>query len=134
VHATGVWAASGEPHTQPGQTYELEPADELVQLQSTGRPVRMCEANGDQRSKTRAMGYGSFVAAPVYEGTSVWGVLGVAAHRPNAFPPGAEDRLREYTEMIATAVRNAEDRSRLDHQAGVDALTALPTTARSATG
>jgi diguanylate cyclase (GGDEF)-like protein len=118
--------ASGEPHTEAGQIYELEPADELVRLYATGRPVRMFDGDGAHESKTRALGYASFVAAPVYEGTSVWGTLGVAAHRANAFPPGAEDRLSAYTEMIATAVRNAEDRSRLDHQAGVDPLTGLP--------
>jgi diguanylate cyclase (GGDEF)-like protein len=126
VHVTGVWATTGETYTQPGQTYELEPTDELARVYATGRPVRLLDADGRRASKTRALGYHSFVAAPVYEGTTVWGVLGVAAHRPDAFPPGAEDRLREYTEMIATAVRNAEDRSRLDHQAGVDPLTALP--------
>src|SRR3954453_10069152 len=39
---------------------------------------------------------------------------------------GAADRLSEDAELIATAVRNAEDRSRLDGQAGVDELTGVP--------
>ena len=42
------------------------------------------------------------------------------------FPLGSEERLRDYAELIATAVSNAEDRTRLDRQAGEDPLTGLP--------
>jgi len=126
LHATGVWAADGRSRTAPGQVHELEPGDELARVHVTGRPVRMAEEDDGRPSMTRTLGYRSFVAAPVYSGPSVWGVLGVAARRARTFPPGAEDRLREYADLIATAVRNAEDRARLHRQSGVDELTALP--------
>ena len=41
-------------------------------------------------------------------------------------PPGAEERLHDYADLIATAVANAEDRARLDAEAATDALTGLP--------
>jgi diguanylate cyclase (GGDEF)-like protein len=53
-------------------------------------------------------------------------VLLSGAARPAAFAPGDEARLRDYADLIATAVANAEDRARLDRQAGVDPLTGLP--------
>jgi hypothetical protein len=46
--------------------------------------------------------------------------------RPHEFAAGAEERLQEYADLIATAVANAEDRARLDREAAVDALTGLP--------
>ena len=45
---------------------------------------------------------------------------------PHVFAPGTEERLREYADLIATAVANAEDRARLDSEAATDALTGLP--------
>ena len=54
------------------------------------------------------------------------GCLVVAAHRANAFPAGAELRLKDFADLIATAVANAEDRAHLQTQAATDVLTGLP--------
>jgi diguanylate cyclase (GGDEF)-like protein len=66
------------------------------------------------------------LAASVRTGAAVWGALVVVATEPQGFAPGAEARLREYADLIATAVANAEDRARLDREAATDALTGLP--------
>ena len=59
-------------------------------------------------------------------GAAVWGALVVVATDPHEFAPGAEERLQDYADLIATAVANAEDRARLDAEAATDALTGLP--------
>jgi diguanylate cyclase (GGDEF)-like protein len=66
------------------------------------------------------------LAAPVRNGAAVWGALVVVATEPHEFADGAEERLQDYADLIATAVSNAEDRARLDASAAVDALTGLP--------
>jgi diguanylate cyclase (GGDEF)-like protein len=118
----GVWQG----RTEPGQILELEPDDEIAQVRAGGRPVRIDRYDEPCTSRAHGYGYRSLVAAPVHAGTAVWGVLLAGAQRPSAFPPGAEERLRDYADLIATAVANAEDRTRLDRQAGVDALTGMP--------
>jgi diguanylate cyclase (GGDEF)-like protein len=122
LQAAGVWRG----HTEPGQVLELDPGEELSRLRITGEPVRVDEYEPGARSRVAALGYRAFLGAPVHVGTGIWGFLSVTARRPHAFAPGAEERLRDYAELIATAVANAEDRTRLDLQAGVDELTGLP--------
>jgi diguanylate cyclase (GGDEF)-like protein len=88
--------------------------------------VRVDRYETASTSRAHVLGHRSLVAAPVHAGAGVWGVLLAAAARPSAFAPGDEERLRDYADLIATAVVNAEDRARLDRQAGVDAVTGLP--------
>ena len=66
------------------------------------------------------------LAAPVHTGTALWGALVVAAPDTSGFAPGAQERLPDYTDLIATAVANAEDRARMDTEAAIDGLTGLP--------
>ncbi|MEY2532470.1 MAG: hypothetical protein QOF29_380 [bacterium] len=117
----GVWQG----RTEPGQVLVLDPADELARVRTAAAPIRIDEYGEDHVSRAQTFGYRSFIGAPVYADTALWGALVVTAGRPHAFAPGAEDRLRDYADLIATAVANAEDRTRLDRQAGVDPLTGL---------
>jgi len=66
------------------------------------------------------------LAAPIRHGAAVWGALVVVATDPHDFAAGAERRLQDYADLIATAVANAETRARMDAQAATDALTGLP--------
>ena len=66
------------------------------------------------------------LAAPVQSGAALWGALIVVATDPHEFADGAEERLHDYADLIATAVANAEDRARLGAEAATDALTGLP--------
>jgi diguanylate cyclase (GGDEF)-like protein/putative nucleotidyltransferase with HDIG domain len=126
VQVMGNWSPTGQARTEPGQFVALQPDDELVRLRTAGKPIRVDHYGESASSVAHALGYRSFVAAPVHAGNALWGVLAVTARRPGAFPRGAEDRLREYAELMATAVANAEDRARLHSHAGIDPLTDLP--------
>jgi diguanylate cyclase (GGDEF)-like protein/putative nucleotidyltransferase with HDIG domain len=118
----GVWQGT----THPGQVLELDPEDELARVRADGAAVRIERFGADAPSVARRSGYHALVGAPVHAGPAIWGVLIAGARRPAAFAPGVEARLAAYADLIATAVSNAEDRSRLDRQAGVDELTGLP--------
>src|SRR3954449_5563790 len=112
--------------TDAGTVLEVHPDDELARVRVAGRPIRIDRYADDAPSRAHRFGYRSFVGAPVHVGGAIWGVLVAGSRVADGFPLGAEERLRDYAELIATAVSNAEDRTRLDRQAGVDALTGMP--------
>jgi diguanylate cyclase (GGDEF)-like protein len=122
IQMAGVWQG----RTEPGEVIELTPEDEMARVWAEGGPIRVDEYDEGDRSRVPRLGYRSFVGAPIHAGAGIWGAVGATARRPAAFGPDAEERLRDYADLIATAVVNAEDRAQLHAQAGIDPLTALP--------
>src|SRR3954447_457464 len=122
VHVMGVSHGS----TDAGTVLEVHPDDELARVRVAGRPLRIDRYADDAPSRVPRFGYRSFVGAPVHVGGAIWGVLVAGSRVADGFPLGAEKRLRDYADLLATAVSNAEDRTRLDRQAGVDPLTGMP--------
>src|SRR3954452_13724103 len=112
--------------TDAGTVLEVPPDDELARVRVAGRPIRIDRYADDAPSRAHRFGYRSFVGAPVHVGGAIWGVLVAGSRVEDGFPLGAEKRLRDYADLLATAVSNAEDRTRLDRQAGVDPLTGMP--------
>ncbi|MET7403303.1 DUF4118 domain-containing protein [Dactylosporangium sp. NPDC005572] len=82
----------------------------------SSRPARM-DSYGGRRGTladlARTEKMRSSVAAPVLVDGVVWGVLTVLWARAEPPPEGAEHRLAQFTELVATAVANAEDRAEL---------------------
>ena len=60
----------------------------------------------------REMGIRSMVASPINVEGRLWGVVN-AATRQGPFPPGTDDQLADFTELVATAVGNAQSRAEL---------------------
>jgi signal transduction histidine kinase len=46
-------------------------------------------------------------------GGRVWGVIAASSKRDAPFPPGTEEQIAEFTELVATAIANAESRAEL---------------------
>ncbi|WP_053206929.1 GAF domain-containing protein [Jiangella muralis] len=77
----------------------------------TGAPVRVSGAaatNGAGGPLARELGIRSSIGCPVVTGGELWGVVVVSARNPRAFPPETEERILHFTELLATAVTNAE--------------------------
>jgi len=55
----------------------------------------------------------SSVGAPIVVGGKLWGVLGASVRRADPLPEDAEARLAAFTELVATAVSNAQTREEL---------------------
>jgi signal transduction histidine kinase len=83
----------------------------------TGRPAQVNEDSWSGVSDPvadamRALGVRSMMASPVMVEGGLWGVVSASTTR-GPFPPGTADRMADFTELVATAVGNAESRAEI---------------------
>jgi signal transduction histidine kinase len=83
----------------------------------TGQSIRVDLADPETppsfRARLEAHEVKSFVAAPIKLASRTWGVVGVSLAAPRSFPPGAEERLRAFTQLVSLALANEEARGQL---------------------
>jgi signal transduction histidine kinase len=82
----------------------------------TGRPARIAdcrETDGPGAGVARVWGIRSAVGAPIKVEGRLWGVVTVASMNEAPLPVDTEARLAGFTELVATAVANAESRAAL---------------------
>src|SRR4029079_5844903 len=68
---------------------------------------------GDAAAAARKMGWRSSVGAPITVQGHLWGALAVVSASASPLPPDTERRLVKFTELVATAIANAESREEL---------------------
>jgi GAF domain-containing protein len=99
-----------------GSRWRPQPPLATAEALRTGMPARCddySQASGTFVDATvRAMGIRSSVAVPIVVEGQLWGVI-VAGVRHGRFPDDSEQRLVGFTELVGTAVANAEGRTRL---------------------
>ena len=79
-------------------------------VQRTGRPARLDDvaASGAIGDRVKGEAVRSAVATPIIVGGRVWGAM-VAAHtHHDPLPADTEARIAQFTELMATAIANAE--------------------------
>jgi signal transduction histidine kinase len=84
-------------------------------LQTIG-PVRIDDYEGVEGStadEIRALGIRSSVGCPVLVEGRLWGAIAASSKTEGAFPAGTELRLGEFTQLVATAIANADSRNEL---------------------
>src|SRR5262249_37166156 len=94
----------------------IDPESLTAAVLRTGHPARIqdfAEAAGPWAAQSRELGYRSAVGAPVTVQGRLWGVMIVTSTDAFAWPPDPEDRLADFTELLATAIGNAESRGEL---------------------
>ncbi len=90
----------------------------------TGEPARVdgyAESTGEAADIARRYGWRSSIAAPIAVEGRAWGVMLVASQRPEPFPAGSEKKLAAFTDLVATAVGNAQARAEVERLAGEQA-------------
>ncbi|MFL5954650.1 MAG: GAF domain-containing protein [Gaiellaceae bacterium] len=121
--ATGSWSSS--PGGVPvGTRSALGGRNVLTLVAETGAPARVDGydgASGEAAEIARRHGWRSSIAAPISVDDRVWGVTLVATQRPELFPVGAEERLSAFTDLVGTAIANAEARGELERLAAEQA-------------
>jgi GAF domain-containing protein len=63
--------------------------------------------------RARERGVRSSVAAPIIVEGRLWGQIGAGSTGERPLPPDTEARLADFTELVATAIANAESRAGL---------------------
>jgi len=112
-----VLATSYEPGLEipVGDRVSLNAENVAARVFRTGRPVRM-ERFGDNPGTMSEMfiglGVRLAVGAPIIVEGRLWGVI-LAAWRRTHPGPSAEERMEEFTALVATAISNAQARADL---------------------
>jgi signal transduction histidine kinase len=97
--------------------WEFQPGMASAEVYRTGRPARVDavdwpSASGPVAAAARGLDIVSSVASPVVVEGRPWGAM-IVASAGELLPFDAEDRLEKFTELLGTAVANAESRSEL---------------------
>jgi signal transduction histidine kinase len=114
VTALGGWTSVGG-YVHVGERFALEGTVSGLVFE-TRRPERInsyAEAPGAAAAAAREMGWRSSVGAPITVEGRLWGVLAVSSRSDRLLPSDTERRLAEFTELVATAIANAESREEL---------------------
>ena len=99
-----------------GARLDLHGDNVAAMVLSTGRPARMNthqDAAGPAAALIRDLGYRSGVGVPVIVDGRLWGTAIVGSSSKQPPPPDTESRLRDFAELVATAIANADARAEL---------------------
>lgn len=102
------------PHVRVGERWEDYPAAGLTAtVLRTGRPARVDDYHdipgGEPYLKE---GLRSAVAMPIHVNGRLWGIVAVGSGQ-GPMSPDTEQRMTEFTDLIATAIANAQSRAEL---------------------
>jgi hypothetical protein len=93
-----------------GSRWNLEGENVVAMVADSGQPARMDShdtAAGEAAALIRRLGLRAGVGAPIVVEGRLWGVT-VVGSSAEPLPPDAEQRVGEFTELVATAIANAE--------------------------
>jgi signal transduction histidine kinase len=101
---------------QVGTRWELDDALASTEVYRTGQCARIdkrdwASASGPIYDTGRGQGLVSTVASPIIVEGRLWGAATVSAREP--LPADADKRLEKFTELLATAIANADSRAQL---------------------
>jgi GAF domain-containing protein len=110
-----VISSFGVPAFPAGSRWPLDVPSLTRTIQETGGPARIDDfANAlGLDALARDAGVKAAVGAPIVVGGSVFGSINIATIERGPFPADTEERLAAFTELVATAISNAEARREL---------------------
>ena len=108
------WSPGGE-RMAPGVRHPIEAAKATEMVRDTGRPARIDHDAAESGAGVWVSGPAvrSVVAVPVTVDGRLWGAMAVGWTGDDPPPPGTENRLSGFTDLVATAIANAESRAEL---------------------
>jgi signal transduction histidine kinase len=116
VTVVGAWSGTGQLVVAVGGRLPLGGGNATTLVFQTGRPARIDHHGEDVGSASApfvAAGMRSSVGAPISVQGRLWGVMIGASGRAGPLPAGTEVRLAGFTDLVATAIANAEAQAAL---------------------
>jgi signal transduction histidine kinase len=110
------WSVHGTPIFPVSGGVPLEGDAAVPKVSRSGRPERVddySQVDGRLAEMIRAAGIASAVAAPIKVAGRLWGAVVATTGRPYSFPPGTEERIASFAELVADALANADAREQL---------------------
>jgi signal transduction histidine kinase len=100
-----------------GTRWGFQPGMASAQVYRTRRSARVdamdwSSASGPVAAAARRLGIVSSVASPIVVEGRLWGAMNITSTN-EVVPAGTEGRLENFTDLLATAIANAESRSEL---------------------
>jgi PAS domain S-box-containing protein len=130
VVSVAQWGSA--PGIRVGQRFPLEGDSVSKRVLRSGRAARIDdyeEAHGAIATTIRGMGIRSAVGAPISVEGRTWGVMTATSKGQGPFPAHTEARIAQFTELMATAIANAEARAEVarlaDEQAALRRVATL---------
>jgi signal transduction histidine kinase len=111
-----VRSRTGEPLPPRGRRQVLGGKNVNTIVFETGRAARIdsyADASGPLGVAAREVGIGSGVGTPIVVEGRLWGAMTIYATSDHPLAPDTEARLASFTELVATAIANAESRAGL---------------------
>jgi PAS domain S-box-containing protein len=111
----GAWGERAHPF-QAGTRWPLDGPTIAALVLETGRPVRindLADVPGARAAAIREAGIRSSAGAPIIVDGDIWGVMGTGSADSEPLPDHIEDRLAEFTDLVATAISNSASRAEL---------------------
>lgn len=99
-----------------GRRFAYEGENVAAMVYRTGSTARMDShefAAGSAAAYIRTLGLRSGVGVPIIVDGRLWGAAIVGSTRPDPLPPDTEARVGDFTDLVSTAIANAETRSQL---------------------
>jgi PAS domain S-box-containing protein len=99
-----------------GTRFTLEGKNVVSAVRRTGEAARMddwANASGSVAAMAHVLGVRSAVATPILVEGRLWGTMIAATSQTKPLPADTESRIGEFTELVATAISNAESREAL---------------------
>jgi signal transduction histidine kinase len=99
-----------------GERFSLEGDSVAAKVFRTGRPARMVSyenASGSIAARFRTLGIRTSVGAPIIVDGCLWGAAIVGSLKPDPLPRDIEARVADFTDLVATAIANAQTRAEL---------------------
>jgi signal transduction histidine kinase len=99
-----------------GTRFAMEGVSIAALVLQTGGPARVdsfAEASGPIAQEARELGIRSSVGCPIVVAGQLWGVIAASSRSDVPFPAETESQMAEFTELVATAIANAENQDEL---------------------
>ncbi|MCW2966132.1 MAG: domain S-box [Actinomycetia bacterium] len=110
----------GEKLFPVGVRWSIEGTNILRLVRDSGEAARINDyagLEGEMAEIVRSSGIRSTVGIPVVVAGRVWGTMVGSTSEPDPLPDDTESRLADFTELLATAIENAESREALERLA-----------------
>jgi signal transduction histidine kinase len=120
------------PRTSVGRSWSLAGTNALGLVRRTCAPARVDDysaLDGEIAASVRSIGIRSTVGVPIVVAGRLWGAMMVSTRESDSLPQDTAARLAKFTELLATAIANAESREALrriaDEQAALRRVATL---------